>query len=74
MKKCGVGVLILRSVERGKCRAAAGRSALRNNFLSVFSAEQNQVPHGSIFSYKINLKVVKLVSTVYNFFNNKVLS
>ena len=38
-KKCGAGVLTLRSVERGKCGAAAGRSALRNNFLSAFSAE-----------------------------------
>ena len=50
LKKCGAEVLVLRSVERGKCGAAAGRSALRNNFLSAVSAEQNQVLRGSIFS------------------------
>ncbi|MBP5601448.1 MAG: hypothetical protein J6X78_01855, partial [Treponema sp.] len=50
MKKCGTGVLVLWSVERGKCKDAAGRFALLNNFLSAFSAEQNQVPRGSIFS------------------------
>ena len=52
VKKCGGRVLILRSIVRGKCRAAAGRSALRNNFLSAYSAEQSQVPTGSIFLYK----------------------
>ncbi|MBR6340939.1 MAG: hypothetical protein IKR64_03470, partial [Treponema sp.] len=60
MKKCGARVLVLWSVERGKCGAAAGRSALRNNFLSAFSAEQNQVPCGSIFScFQISFFIIR---------------
>ena len=51
----------MRSVERGKCGAAAGRSALRNNFLSAFSAEQNQVLRGSIFSsFQIQFFIIPL--------------
>ena len=39
----------LRSIVSGKCKAAAGRFALRNNFLTAYSAEQRQNPAGVVF-------------------------
>ena len=43
-------VLALRRIVREKFLAAAGRQKLVYNFLIAYSAEQRQVPRGSIFS------------------------
>ena len=57
----------MRRIVRGKFLPAASRQKLVYNFLTAYSAEQNQVLHGSIFSSLpiINIKNMPLTHSLF---------